>query len=103
MARSTNASVSGLGCTGDVEDLGDLVAVQVGQVHADRLAVDRQRRWEAQPAADELAPADLLLRLREDIDLILAVAVQVGEVDRPRPTRLGKVWPAPRPDLPDWR
>jgi hypothetical protein len=68
--------------SGDVEDLGRRVAAEVGDLQGHGLAGDRQRGGEGQPAVLQDALAELFFLLGDDVDLGLAVAVKVSELDR---------------------
>ena len=90
--------VEGVGAGGrlalhDVEQLGRSVSVEVGQVHGDGLARDRQRSREAHAAVLHGAAADLLLLLGDDVDLVLAVVVEVGQVKHAAAEQTGKGLP----------
>ena len=88
-ARSSNVSPP-VFVRDDVEDLGLLVAIEVGHVHRDRLAGQRQRRRERQPALVENAAADLLFLLREDVNLVLAAGSCGIEADGPCVAQAGE-------------
>src|SRR5262249_6568276 len=77
----------------DIENLRVLVAVEVRNIHGDRLTYGGQWRRKAETSAGDFALADLLLLLREDVDLVPTVAVEVGEARGPRADQAGERLP----------
>ena len=82
-ARRSNASLPLCLAFGDVDQLRALVPVQVAQVHGHGLAVDWQGRGKGNPPVLQVAAANLLLLLGENVNFILAVVVEVGESNDP--------------------
>ena len=75
---------------GDVDDLADLVAVEVGDLQRDRLAAQRERGGEGEAVVGQHAAADLLLLLGEDVDLGLLIAVEISQADGPAADQVGE-------------